>query len=346
VTRSGRHLVYDVGGTQLRAAVYEGGSGAIGDVSRVDAPSHVRHPDAPWSGLRDQLVAAMSALRSRLDPEHGISSAVVAFPGPVDREGRVLGAPPLWGPLATYPFPYPLARDLRRAWPGVDVRVVNDVTAAGYRYLRDADDELCVVTISTGIGNKVFARGRPLLGPSGQGGEIGHLQVDPSPTAPPCDCGGGRGHLAAIASGRGMQASARRRAERDEPAFRASAIARAAQLTPSTVTAEALADAYRGGDAWAGALIREGSDALGAVLAAIHMAVGVERFVLIGGFSFGLGARFCDDVQAALAARCWSGASSGALATAVVRVELGDDDGRCALIGGGRAIHLGLLTGS
>jgi C7-cyclitol 7-kinase len=342
VTPSGQHLVYDVGGTQLRAALYEGESGALGDVARVEAPSYVRHPGAPWSELRDELVTAMSALRSRLDPEHRVSSAAVAFPGPVDREDRVLAAPPLWGALGTYP--YPLARDLRAVWPGVDVRVVNDVTAAGYRYLRDGDDELCVVAISTGIGNKVFARGRPLLGPSGQGGEIGHLQVDPSPVAPSCDCGG-RGHLAAIASGRGMQASARRRAERDEPAFRASAIAKATQLTPSTVTAEALAEAYRGGDGWAGAVLREGSDALGAVLAAIHMAVGVERFVLIGGFSFGLGARFCGDVQAALAARCWRGASRGGLATAVARVELGEDDGRCALIGGGRAIHLGLLTG-
>jgi C7-cyclitol 7-kinase len=334
VTHSGQHLVFDVGGTQLRAGVYDGTGASLTGVSRVDAPSHLRRPHASWPELRARLLEDMSALRLRLDPGELISSAVVAFPGPIDAEHRVLAAPTLWGALG--PYPYPLQSELGRAWPAVDVRVINDVTAAGYRYMEAKDDEFCVVTISSGIGNKVFVQGRPLLGRSGQGGEIGHLQVDTSPSAAVCDCGA-RGHLGAIASGRGMLARARELAEREESEFRRSALALESALTPSTLTAEALAAAYRSGDAWSTAVVREGAGALGMVLAAIHLAIGVERIVLIGGFALGLGARFCDDVQAALAGRCWQGASPAA------RVLLGKDDGHCALVGAGRARHLGLL---
>ncbi len=336
MTRSGRHLVFDVGGTQLRGAVYEGDGGALSSVARADAPSYRRHAQASWPELRTMLVSDMSALRSRLDPGGLIASAVVAFPGPVDRDRRVLAAPPLWGSLGAYP--YALDRDLSEAWGGVEVRVTNDVTAAGYRYMRGEDEDFCVVTISTGIGNKVFVHGRPLLGRSGQGGEIGHFQVDPSPSGAGCDCGG-RGHLASIASGRGMEARARRLAAGDEVGFRASALARRGR-TPSTLTAEDLAEGYREGDRWAASIVGDAAGALGSVFAAVHLACGVDRFILIGGVSFGLGPPFCDDVRAALGARCWGGGPEG---VGAVRVVLGEDDGHCALVGAGRAIHLGLL---
>ncbi|HZU82777.1 MAG TPA: ROK family protein, partial [Polyangiaceae bacterium] len=325
MTRADRHLVFDVGGTQLRAAVYDGATGALVEVARGDAPSFSRHPGASWPELRARLVDEMSALRSRVDPAGGVGSAVVAFAGPVDRGGQVLAAPTLWGASGRYP--YALDRELMDAWPGTDVRVLNDVTAAGYRYMRGIDDEFCVVAVSTGIGNKVFVRGQPLLGPSGAGGEIGHLQVDASPAAAACDCGG-RGHVGAIASGRGVTARAQRRAGLDPGSFAASTLARGG-ADASTLTAEAIAAAYRGGDPWAGEVVREGADALALAFAAIHLAVGVERFVLVGGFALGLGAPFCEAVQDALAARCWQGRARAA------DVVLGEADGSCALLGAG-----------
>jgi len=332
VTRSGQqHLVFDVGGTQLRGAVYDEGSGALAAVSRVNAPSHASDKGASWAELRGRLLDAMSSVRAALDPDGRISSAVVAFPGPVDAERRVLAAPTLWGSLGSYP--HPLEHDLREAWGTVDVCVTNDVTAAGYRYVEPEGEDFCIVTISSGIGNKIFVRGRPLVGPSGQGGEIGHLQVDPSLNAPRCDCGA-RGHLGAIASGRGMLARAKDQATAGGDFERSSLRVRMG-LEGHALTAEALAGAYRENDAWATAVVREGADSLGAVLAAIHLAIGVERFVLIGGFALGLGAPFCDDVRTSLLSRCWQGAS--------VRISLGASDGHCALVGGGRARQLGLL---
>jgi C7-cyclitol 7-kinase len=360
-----RHLVFDVGGTLLRAAVYDEAAGALADVARVDAPSFARLPGQPWAALRGRLVEEMSALRSGLasrlgssvDPHATFASVTIAFPGPVDGARRVLAAPTLWGGSGEYP--YALERDLGEAWPGTDVHVLNDVTAAGYRYLRGRDDDFCVVTVSTGIGNKVFVGGRPLAGRSGLGGEIGHLQVDATPGALPCDCGG-RGHLGAIASGRGALALARARAQEsppEGPSFGRSALVREMNLTPKALTAEALATAYRLGDAWTAGVVREGAAALGAVLAAIHLAVGVDRFVLIGGFALGLGARYCDEVGATLAARCWHGVEAASTPTlpggagggrvpvpGALSVSLGEADGHCALLGAGRARHLGLLS--
>ncbi|MDP9003006.1 MAG: ROK family protein [Myxococcota bacterium] len=337
MTRSRQHLVFDVGGTQLRAAVYDQASESLTGVSRVDAPSYLRHADASWPDLRARLIDDMSELRRRVDPHEGIPTAVVAFPGPVDSEHRVVAAPPLWGTRGRYP--YSLEPDLRERWPGTDVCVVNDVTAAGYRYVRASNDDFCIVTISSGIGNKVFVRGRPLVGRSGQGGEIGHLQVDGSPTAPTCDCGG-RGHLAAIASGRGMLVRARDRAVKDRD-FSSSMLCDRMHLTASGLTSEALAIAYVEGDPWATTVVREGAGALGSVLATIHLAIGIDRFVLIGGLALGLGQRFCRDVRAGLHARCWRGESDAD--SDAISVILGDTDGHCALVGAGRARHLGLL---
>ena len=339
------HLVFDIGGTQLRGALYEGGAEAAGGgslpaIRKAAAPSYARIPGASWDVLRRALLDAMTAMRSELDPAGEIASTVVAFPGPVDQAGRVLAAPTLWGAAgaagaagtAARPafYPYDLARDLEQAWPGVRATVLNDVTAAGDRYLRDADDEFCIVTISTGIGNKVFARGRPLTGPLGTGGEIGHLAVQSSIDAPVCDCGG-RGHVGAIASGRGSEQRARALAERDPRAFGASDLTTGMGLTPQTVTAEALATAYRQADPWATGVMADALGALASVFATTHLAIGVDRFVLVGGFAFGLGPRFCEALARETNARCWKGDG------AAVSVVLGEPDGACALLGAGRA---------
>jgi predicted NBD/HSP70 family sugar kinase len=335
VSAASLHIVFDVGGTLLRGALWSAESRTISEPHVVQAPSYHRYPDLSWPELTGRLVTEMSTLRDEIDPGRRSTSVAVAFPGPVDRQERVLAAPTLWGALGQYPFA--LDRALRDAWPGTVIRVLNDVSAAGYRYLHEDDETFCVVTISTGIGNKVFVGGRPLVGPSARGGEIGHLAIDTSPHAPVCDCGG-RGHVGAFASGRGMVQRAREEAERSPEAFRGSILATELGLGPGDLTGEALAFGYRAGDAWASGQVARGVNALASVLASVHLAIGVERFVLIGGFAVGLGLRFTEAVSAAVDARCWRGT------TGTVSVTLGERDGMCALIGAGRAAHLGLLV--
>jgi glucokinase len=330
-------LVFDVGGTLLRAAVYDGDTSTLSEVRSVASPSFAKLPGRSWEDLVRELVLAMSDLRSSVDPQGRAALAAISFPGPVDFAHRVLAAPPLWGSLGKYPMN--LEAQFEREWPGVAVYVMNDMTAAGYRYLRNVRDEFCITTVSTGIGNKVFVAGRPLLGPSGSGGEIGHLRVDAHPDAPTCDCGG-RGHLGAIASGRGLAATARALALRDPPAFASSSLSAVAGLDAQSLTAEAIAVAYNEGDPWAMARVDVAATALGATFAGIHLAIGVERFVLIGGFALGLGPRFAADVRAAIHFHCWQGSVP---AGSRIEVSLGETDGRCALVGAGRGAHLGLL---
>ncbi|MCH8855553.1 MAG: ROK family protein, partial [Proteobacteria bacterium] len=71
------------------------------------------------------------------------------------------------------------------------------------------------------MGHKVFLGGEPAVGPHGRGGEMGHLRVDFTESAPRCECGG-VGHLGAIASGRGTLMEAIRRADADATGFEAS----------------------------------------------------------------------------------------------------------------------------
>lgn len=270
----------------------------------------------------------MSVLRQRLDPDARVRSIAVAFPGPVDPEGRVLAAPTLWGSLGRYP--YELDRELAGTWPDARILVLNDVSAAGYRYCDALADTFCIVTVSTGIGNKVFAAGRPLVGASGRGGEIGHLQIDSAAGSALCDCGG-RGHLGAYASGRGLVARAREDAEREPSQFRGSLLAGQMSLAADQITAEALASAYGADDAWATRQVERCAEALAGVFASLCMGIGVERFVLIGGLAVGLGPRFAETLRAAVERRCWMGSASA------ISVKLGEIDGKCALVGAGRA---------
>ena len=130
----------------------------------------------------------------------------IAFAGPVF-DGTVLRAPTIWGDRLRGSVPL---HDLAAArWPGRRVYICNDMTAAGYRYLRTRSEDFCIVTVSSGIGHKTFVAGQPAVGPHGRGGEIGHFRIDDAADAPICDCGG-RGHLAAVSCGRATAYQTRR----------------------------------------------------------------------------------------------------------------------------------------
>jgi glucokinase len=323
-------LVFDIGGTALRAGAYRVAEENLVRTSTRPTPSAWDDARRTPGEIRARLFAMMEEMgRELLD---GTTPAVVsaAFPGPIDGAGRVLRAPTVWGEAGAFS----LREALQAVWPAAAVEVLNDVTAAGYYYRRGDREDLCVVTVSSGIGHKVFVQGRPVTGGNGRGGEIGHLRVDFGEDAPRCECGG-RGHLGAIASGRGTLLEARRRAAADPSAFRHSAIHAAARGDHRAIDNELLAAAYRNADGWASAVVERGARYLGQALAAIHVAVGVERFVVFGGFALALGERYRSALVRAAAAGCWDlGQSWNDM------VELGDQEVEAGLIGAGRfAVH-------
>lgn len=305
------YLVFDIGGTTLRGALYDPGADVLLAAARRPTRSRWASPTTSSAVLREALVDDLRAIGDRLLPRPATVS--IGFPGPVDARGNVLAAPTIFGSSQE---PGVLRSSLEAAWPSAEVLVINDVTAAGYGIARGAHDDFCVVTVSSGVGCKVFLDGRPIIGRSGRGGELGHLRVDPSSDANICECGG-RGHLGGMASGRGALAIARRRIGEGG----------------ASLTCEQLVLAFHRDDAVATSVITEAAGALGMAFAALHTAVGLERFVLTGGFAAALGDRFRRLVAHAAVAACWD---LGQDWNDMVELHVSDDAG---LVGAGRYAH-------
>jgi glucokinase len=72
------------------------------------------------------------------------------------------------------------------------------------------------------------------------------------------------------------------------------------------------------------------AEPLGQVLAAVHLAVGVERFVVVGGFALALGYEYLRALADAARSSCWDrGAEWPKM------LELGSDEEEAGLIGAG-----------
>ncbi|MEP6882099.1 MAG: ROK family protein, partial [Dokdonella sp.] len=196
---------FDIGGTNMRAAVIavEDGEARILEQTRRPTPNYLLEPSVGAQDRLDDVLTFMHDYARSAQSRFAVQAVAAAFPGPVDASGRITALPTIWGEGGQTLCPLALDRMLEQRLPGVRVRVFNDVTAAGYRFVGEMRD-FALFTLGSGVGFKVFIDGVPQVGPHGQGGELTHMVFDPSPNAPLCDCGG-RGHLGALASGRAWQ---------------------------------------------------------------------------------------------------------------------------------------------
>jgi 2-epi-5-epi-valiolone synthase len=322
-------LVFDVGGTNLRAALYHPVSNSLSQIMSRPTPNHWTMPGSTIAEISKRLLEEMRALSIDVLEDRQPSTVSVAFAGPTDLQGKVLAAPTVWGASEQS---IDLVPELATFWPSARIALLNDISAAGYSYLRDEFEDFCIVTVSSGIGNKVFVKGNPLTGPAGRGGEIGHVQVDFSPDAPVCDCGG-QGHLGAISSGRGTLAMARRLAELGPDDFANSLLGRRFRANVNTLTNADIVTAFRLGDSWSTELIRKVALPLGQMLAALHLSMGVERFVIVGGFALALGEQYRLELVRSAANCGWlMGQDWNSM------IELGQPEDNSGLLGAGRFI--------
>jgi polyphosphate glucokinase len=148
-------LVFDIGGTGLKAAVLDAAGALVADRVRVDT-----HYPCPPSLLVDDL----AALAAPLPPAERVAAG---FPGMV-REGKVLTAPhfvTVAGPGSA------VDKALVAAWRGYDLagalstrlgkptRVANDADVQGAAVMKGTGLEL-VVTLGTGVGTAIFYGGQ------------------------------------------------------------------------------------------------------------------------------------------------------------------------------------------
>ena len=324
--------VVDLGGTTLRVARYEAQAGTLHDVRRTPTDGLARYPEATVPELQSRVAEQLTRLAAEAVQRHDSRALAVAFAGPVTADGRVLAAPTVWGGRGT-PLPLRLLLEERL---GIPVVVVNDLTAAVWRYVDGPDQQpFCLITVSSGIGNKIYRRGEVLLDAEGHGGELGHWTCDPTPDAPRCDCGG-RGHLGGIASGRGALAAVRRAASADLAGYARSALA-ALAADPDRLDNPAFVLALRAEDAFATDVLRSTLTHLAAAITCMFTSIGVRRYVLMGGFALAVGPRYVQLLTEELQRLgCF------ALDPAEIRrmVTLGAPDDDHGLIGAGRLLTM------
>jgi predicted NBD/HSP70 family sugar kinase len=221
--------------------------------------------------------------------------------------------------------PLPELQSIVAERTGREVYVLNDISAAAWHVSRCVDARrFAVVTVSSGIGSKIFDRDhfRGVIDEVAYAGEIGHAKVDESSGAPLCDCGG-RGHLGAISSGRGILRFARQTA-RSDPSFRTSLCVGKFQATADSLTNEEhLVPAAKAGDDWALRVVRECTAPLARLLMHCVMAAGLERVVIIGGFALSLGEPYRVILQDEMIKRCDYRVLAGRLKDFIT---MGDDD--------------------
>ncbi len=296
-------VIYDLGGTFLRGALSDDSGGILAgslQKKRLDLMQANRPLEFVWQEIISAMLSFEAGVRHQIPPE---APVILSFPGPIQRPSHILRAPTVVGGTTALPD---LAAILRR-FMGRPVHIINDISAATWYLSRILPAQrFLVVTISSGIGSKIFDRDHPrgVLDDIPYAGEIGHATVDRSPNAMLCDCGG-RGHLGAISSGRGMERWARLRARENPEQFATSACVVKFAATPDNLDNEHhLVPAAKRRDPWALQVIQECCYPLAQMLLSVVMAIGIEKVVVIGGFALALGEVYLEILQKSLEDIC------------------------------------------
>jgi glucokinase len=183
----------------------------------------------------------------------------------------------------------------------------------------EGSGDLIYLTISTGVGGAILSGGRPVVGPDGVAGELGHMTVDMN--GPTCGCGG-VGHLEALASGTGIAAIARAALESNQEA---PVLRRMAQeVAPLPLTAVHVSRAADLGDAAAGVIIERARRAVAVAVVSIVNVFGPDVVILGGGITLAWGERLIAPARDAVAATAFRIQAERAR---VVQAALGDDVG-------------------
>lgn len=200
-----------------------------------------------------------------------MSGIGVGVPAPVGSDGVVKNTANLgWG--------YKEVKKELEELTGQRVKVGNDanVAALGEMWLGAGKGQknMVMITLGTGVGGGVIINGKPVVGAHGAGGEIGHICVNEKETIS-CGCGK-KGCLEQYASATGIVRLAKERLAKDEdPSL----------LREGEVSAKAVFDALKEGDAVAEEIVEEFGQYLGHAMANVAVIVDPSVIVIGGGVS-------------------------------------------------------------
>jgi glucokinase len=284
-------LALDLGASRIRVA-------AVAPDGRLIARDDCLTPGA--DGPTAVLAACTERLRDlvgRLDPatRAGLVGIGISAPGPVDPRTGILVEPPNIGPgFVNVPFAAPIEHAL-----GLPARLERDTNVAAlaeqaYGAAREARDFL-YLTVSTGLGGAIVARGELYGGADGVAGEIGHLPVETDDVV--CLCGT-PGHLEGASSGSGIA----RQATTAAASGRAAGLAALARrLAPAQLDARHVAEAEEAGDPDAAAIMERARAAFAAALVGLVNVFNPELIVVGGSLARAQGDRWLDPARRAVA---------------------------------------------
>ncbi len=207
-------IVFDIGGTWFRSAVLSGN--VVRFKFKKEAINFKNYPEKTIEELHNGLVEYFIDNTNRLKEKAGINGEVTvgismgaAMNG---RTGEILNSGPIWGKKSK---PFNLLEALDQKQKDTNWVVLNDVTAGLIRHVSGLSkgnySRIMLITVSTGIAARTYDNKTneiPLTQEHGLQGEIGHIPVHftfrDRTIELFCDCGG-KNHLNAFSSGRGIE---------------------------------------------------------------------------------------------------------------------------------------------
>ena len=251
----------DVGGTSVKCGLFQT-DGTLLDKWEI--------PTRTENGGSEILPDIAKSVKAKMG-EKGITADDVAgvgidVPGPVNDKGELSIAVNLnWGYKN-------IVKELSDELGGMAVKAANDANAAALGEMwaggGKGSKNLVMVTLGTGVGGGIIVGGKIVAGAHGAGGEVGDACVDPEEEAV-CNCGN---HATGI-----VRLAKKYLASHDTPS--------SLRERGESISAKAVFDALKEGDAAAEAIVEEFSEYLGRALAVFSCVVDPEVIVVGGGVS-------------------------------------------------------------
>ncbi len=260
----------DLGGTNLRVAAVEESGTQLEGVSVLTEISRGREK------VVDEITQAARLLTNKYSASHKFLGLGIGIPGIIDlQSGTVHSASNLPGWNG-----YPVRDDLEMRL-GTAVVLENDANCAavGEKWLGAGQhvEDLCMITLGTGVGGGFVVNGRPWHGVLGMAGELGHMTVIAE--GRPCACGN-HGCLEQYAS-----ATAIRRAAIEAVDSGESPCLVAAREQDQALTSRTVHTCAQTGDPAARRIFAAAGAALGIALANLINAFNLPMYVIGGGVS-------------------------------------------------------------
>lgn len=328
-------IVVDIGGTNLRVGIFK--DNTLAEVRRFKVHNLANIGNTDGKILYQNFIQQLSTVLGPYLATYPDAPLAIAFPGPINKDGIVLSAPTLWGNHITN---VPLLKDFENIFNRKTI-LMNDLSAATWRYAAQTVEDFCLITISSGIGNKVFRKGEILVNDAGQGGEMGHCQVSMDKYALPCDCGG-YGHLGALASGRGIVQLARHESRLNFDKFLPSTLGVICQEDIEKITPYKIVEALKKEDIFTREILNISQGFLVTAMCHLYHAIGIKKFIFIGGFCCAVGPRYVENLNRLLSKQHWFGLSKKEQNSLCQMGQLDDDH---SLIGLGLYLEKGGCNG-